>query len=214
MSHWHRLNPRRLRTIIYATSVAHSIHIADELVRSDVKAEHIDGTTPKEERDEILKRLASGEIEVVVNCQVLTEGFDLPDVGCIVLARPTKSMGLRPAEGKPHCLVLDHAGATYGHGFVEDPMLMRIDAQKIRRTRLGDRQRKVGCSNARNAPQSGRQASHVPTVASCRRERENISASSTAILLTSTATASSISRNTRQTISASFTRVSAPSSPR
>ena len=121
ITHWHRHADRR-KTVLFATSVAHSVHLKDEFIKSGVKAEHIDGSTPKDERDDILARLASGELEVVVNCAVLCEGFDLPDIGCIVLARPTKSMGLfrqmvgrglRPAPGKDHCLVLDHAGAVF-----------------------------------------------------------------------------------------------------
>ena len=79
-------------------------------------------TTPTDERDAILARLSRGEIDVVCNCMVLTEGWDQPDVSCIVLARPTKHMGLyrqmigrvlRPAPGKDHALVLDHAGAIF-----------------------------------------------------------------------------------------------------
>ena len=62
---------------------------------------------------------------------VLTEGWDQPDVSCIVLARPTKHMGLyrqmigrvlRPAPGKVDAIVLDHAGAVFEHGLVEDPV--------------------------------------------------------------------------------------------
>jgi superfamily II DNA or RNA helicase len=130
VSHWHRLADRR-KTVVFATNVAHSIHLAEEFAKSGTKAAHIDGSTPKDERDQILQRLSGGEIEIVVNCMVLTEGWDQPDVGCIVLARPTKSMGLyrqmvgrglRPFAGKDHCLVLDHAGATLHHGFVEDPV--------------------------------------------------------------------------------------------
>ena len=142
VSHWCRLAERR-RTVVYATSVAHSIHLKDEFIKCGVRAEHIDGSTPKDERDEILGRFAGGEIEVVCNCLVLTEGYDLPDIGCIVLARPTKSMGLfrqmvgrglRPAEGKDHCLVLDHAGAVFMHGFVEDPVLWTLDEDHKART--------------------------------------------------------------------------------
>jgi superfamily II DNA or RNA helicase len=126
-THWHRLADRR-KTIVFASGVGHSIHIRDEFLRSGVLAEHIDGSTPADERDAILKGLADGSVEIVVNCAVLTEGFDLPDIGCIVLARPTKSMslyrqmvgrGLRPAPGKTDLLVIDHAGATHRHGFVE-----------------------------------------------------------------------------------------------
>jgi len=130
VTHWHRPGERR-RTIVFATSVAHSIHLRDEFGRSGVAAAHVDGTTPAAERDAVLAGLASGAFEVVTNCGVLTEGFDLPDIGVIVLARPTKSLGLyrqmvgrglRPATGKSHCLVMDHAGCTFEHGFIDEPI--------------------------------------------------------------------------------------------
>ena len=128
--HWHRLADRR-RTVVFATGVAHSLHLRDEFRRSGVMAEHIDGSTPTEERDAILGRLAAGTVEVVCNCAVLTEGWDRPEVSCLVLARPTKSMALyrqmtgrvlRPAPFKTDALVLDHAGAIFEHGFAEDPV--------------------------------------------------------------------------------------------
>jgi superfamily II DNA or RNA helicase len=128
VSHWHRHANRR-KTIVFASSVEHSIHIQQEFVKSSVNAAHIDGTTPKIERDAILKRLSAGDLEVVTNCMVLTEGWDQPDVAVCILARPTKSLGLfrqmvgrvlRPFPGKDHALVLDHAGAVFQHGLVED----------------------------------------------------------------------------------------------
>jgi DNA repair protein RadD len=130
VTHWHRLGERRC-TIVFATSVAHSVHLRDEFGRSGVAAAHVDGTTPAAERDAVLAGLASGAFEVVTNCGVLTEGFDLPDIGAIVLARPTKSLGLyrqmvgrglRPATGKSDCLVMDHAGCTFEHGFIDEPI--------------------------------------------------------------------------------------------
>src|SRR5262249_13853013 len=105
--HWLRHAEHR-RTIAFACSVGHSLHIRDEFVKAGIRCEHLDGDTPTDERDAILARLASGKTEVVVNCMVLTEGFDCPDVGCITLARPTRRMGLfrqmigrglRPADG-------------------------------------------------------------------------------------------------------------------
>lgn len=78
----------------------------------------------------------SGETELVTNCQVLCEGWDQPAVSCCVLARPTKSIGLyrqmagrviRPAPGKADALILDHAGATFAHGFIEDPVAWTLD---------------------------------------------------------------------------------------
>jgi DNA repair protein RadD len=103
--------------------------LTKEFVRSGVRAEHLDGTTPRIERDEILQRLSEGDLDLVVNCMVLTEGWDQPDVSCCVLAQPTKSMGLyrqmagrviRPFPGKDDAIIIDHAGATFAHGFIED----------------------------------------------------------------------------------------------
>jgi DNA repair protein RadD len=138
VAHWHRLAAHR-KTVVFATSVGHSIHLRDEFIKSGVRAEHIDGATPKDERDEILKRLSAGDLELVTNCMVLTEGWDQPDVACCVLARPTKSMGLfrqmagrviRPAPGKTDALILDHAGAIFQHGFIEDPVIWTLREDK------------------------------------------------------------------------------------
>jgi len=138
VTHWHKYGERR-RTIAFACSVAHSIHIRDEFVKSGVRAEHLDGTTPKDERDAMLARLASGTTEVIANCMVLTEGFDCPDIGCITLARPTKKMGLfrqmigrglRPADGKTDVVILDHSGAVFRHGLPEDRVEWTLDPDR------------------------------------------------------------------------------------
>jgi DNA repair protein RadD len=138
VTHWHRLAEDR-RTVVFATGVQHSIHIRDEFIRSGVKAAHIDGSTTKEERDAILRKLERGDLDVVTNCMVLTEGWDMPDVGCCVLARPTKKMGLyrqmigrvlRPAESKPDAIVIDHSGAVYRHGFAEDHVEWTLSPDK------------------------------------------------------------------------------------
>jgi len=128
VTHWNRLAERR-KTVVFATGVDHSVHIRNCFRESGVVAEHIDGNTPVGERAEILAKLSRGEVDVVSNCMVLTEGWDQPDVSCLVLARPTKSLGLyrqmigrvlRPAPGKDHALILDHSGAVFQHGFAED----------------------------------------------------------------------------------------------
>lgn len=138
VTHWHRLAERR-KTVVFATGVAHSVHIRDRFRESGVVAEHIDGNTPPEERDAILAKLSKGQVDVVTNCMVLTEGWDQPDVGCLVLARPTKSLGLyrqmvgrvlRPAPGKDHALILDHSGAVYHHGFAEDDIEWTLEDDK------------------------------------------------------------------------------------
>jgi DNA repair protein RadD len=116
-------------TICFASGVGHSRHITGEFLANGVAAEHLDGTTPKEEREALLARLAAGETKVVSNAMVLTEGWDCPSVGACILARPTKQMGLfrqmvgralRPHEGKANAIILDHSGAVYRHGLPED----------------------------------------------------------------------------------------------
>jgi DNA repair protein RadD len=138
VSHWHKYGERR-KTVCFAVNVSHSIHIRDEFIKSGVKAEHLDGSTPKADRDAVLARLASGETELVSNCMVLTEGWDLPECECVILARPTKRMGLyrqmvgrvlRPAVGKFNAIVLDHSGAVFRHGFVEDRVEWTLDPDK------------------------------------------------------------------------------------
>lgn len=117
------------RTVCFATGVKHSVHIRDEFRANGILAEHIDGKTPKDERSAILAKLSAGEIQVVCNCMVLTEGWDQPEVSCLILARPTKRLGmyiqmvgrvLRTATGKTDAVILDHAGAVFEHGFPED----------------------------------------------------------------------------------------------
>jgi DNA repair protein RadD len=138
VTHWHKYGEQR-KTVAFAVNVAHSMHVRDEFIRSGVRAEHIDGSTPKPERDAILARLASGETELVSNCMVLTEGWDMPEVGCCILARPTKKMGLyrqmigrvlRPADGMSDAIILDHSGAVFKHGLPEDHVVWTLDPER------------------------------------------------------------------------------------
>jgi DNA repair protein RadD len=135
VTHWHKHGEGR-RTVCFAVSVGHSQHITNEFNHAGISAEHLDGGTSIEDRAAILARLASGETQVVCNCMVLTEGFDCPDIGCIILARPTKKMGLfrqmigrglRPADGKQDCIILDHSGAVWVHGRPEDRVAWTLD---------------------------------------------------------------------------------------
>ncbi len=116
---------RGTRTILFACGVAHSKRFAAQFVAAGVPAEHLDGTTPAKEREQILARVRSGETAVLCNVGVATEGFDLPELGCVILARPTKSLALylqmvgrvlRPADGKTVARIHDHCGAVQAHG--------------------------------------------------------------------------------------------------
>jgi DNA repair protein RadD len=138
LDHWKRLAADR-RTIVFASSVAHSKAIMHKFCISGIDAEHIDANTPLDERNEIIRRFRAGAIQVLCNCQVLTEGFDCPEVSCIVLARPTKSFGLylqmagrgmRPAENKTNVILIDHSGCVYEHGFVDEPVEWSLDGNE------------------------------------------------------------------------------------
>lgn len=114
----------RARTVAFAVSVAHSLAIVERFRGAGVRAEHLDGTTPEDDRRAILKRLETGETELVSNVGVLCEGWDLPACKRLILARPTKSLGLymqmagrilRPWNDEVP-IVLDHGGNVDRHG--------------------------------------------------------------------------------------------------
>jgi DNA repair protein RadD len=151
IEHWHKHGENR-RTIAFAVDVAHSVAIRNQFLGAGVRAEHLDGETPIPEREAILARLASGETKVLSNCMVLTEGWDCPPVGCCILARPTKQMGLyrqmigrvlRPAENKPDAVILDHSGAVFRHGLPEDHVEWTLDVDG-RATTPAHEKRKTG----------------------------------------------------------------------
>lgn len=109
------------KSLVFAPTVAMAHHMAEVFRGAGLKAEALDGTTPKSERDGILRRLHVGETQIVCNVGVLTEGFDEPSISCVILAAPTKSRGkytqivgrgLRLFPGKEDCLILDVAGAS------------------------------------------------------------------------------------------------------
>ena len=113
------------RTVVFAVSIEASQLMAQRFREAHVSAEHIDGEMPTAERDAVLRRLRSGQTLVVCNCNVLTEGFDCPELEVCVLARPTLSTALylqmvgrvlRPAPGKTAARIHDHAGCLASHG--------------------------------------------------------------------------------------------------
>jgi superfamily II DNA or RNA helicase len=175
VTHWHRLAGGR-KTVVFASGVQHSVHIRDEFRKSGASCEHIDGSTPKDERDDILKNLEAGAIDIVTNCGVLTEGWDMPDIGCEVLARPTRSLGLyrqmvgraiRSAPGKTDAIIIDHSGATHRHGFAEDPVVWTLDtdtrAENERhkdRSESDIRSRLVDCSQCGALRTGGQPCAH------------------------------------------------------
>jgi hypothetical protein len=110
--------------IAFLPSVALSREQAEAFTEHGVTAAHVDGTTPPDERALLIKRYREGEIAVLCNCGLFTEGTDLPMTSVIILGRPTKSAelyqqmvgrGLRLKPGKADCIVLDVTGVTGRH---------------------------------------------------------------------------------------------------
>ena len=139
IEHW-MSHAKGMRTVVFATSVNHSKHICDRFKEARIPAEHLDGKTPKPERDAILKRLETGETLVVCNCGVLCEGWDQPAVKCAILARPTKSTALyiqqagrilRPYDNQ-QAIILDHAGCVHVHGLIDQERQWSLGDKKKR----------------------------------------------------------------------------------
>jgi superfamily II DNA or RNA helicase len=138
VKHWlSHANGRK--TIAFAASVAHSEHIRDAFVSAGIEAKHLDATTPGWLRDKTLAEWREGKFDVLSNCGLFIEGLDVPDVSCVVLARPTQSLtiymqavgrGMRPAPGKSDVIILDHAGLTHRHGLVDDHREWSLDGKK------------------------------------------------------------------------------------
>lgn len=149
VENWARLGEGR-QTVVFTTTVAHSVAVCDAFNAAGIPADHVDGRTNSDERDETLRRFRNGDTRVLCNCQVFTEGVDIPDIACVVMARPTKSLalymqtigrGMRPANGKRDLVFIDHAGACYEHGPVHEICEWELD-DKIRNTNKENEERK------------------------------------------------------------------------
>lgn len=111
--------------LFFCTGVEHAFHMRDELRRAGISAAAVVGDTPAAERAEILENFKSGRLKALTNVDVLTTGFDYPGIDLLAMCRPTLSPGLyvqmagrgmRVAEGKADCMVLDFAGNVAAHG--------------------------------------------------------------------------------------------------
>ena len=105
--------------IVYAINISHAQKITKLYQENGVKAIAIDSKTPATERQQDIEAFKKGDIQVLVNVDIFSEGFDCPDVEFVQLARPTLSLakylqmvgrGLRVAKGKKNCMIIDNVG--------------------------------------------------------------------------------------------------------
>jgi superfamily II DNA or RNA helicase len=132
---------RGKRTVVFAHSVERAAELADRWRQAGYRAAHVVGEQDKGERHEAVERFRAGELDVLANVYVLTEGFDVPGVECVVLARGFGSCGsylqacgraLRPAPGKSCAVVLDCAQAYEAHGMPDEDRAYSLDGRGVR----------------------------------------------------------------------------------
>jgi superfamily II DNA or RNA helicase len=143
------------RTVVFAVNVAHSKALLEKFLAAGVRAAHVDSETPEEERIDISRKLDTGELEVVTNVAIFTEGWDQPCVKCLIIARPTKSLvvfmqqagrGLRPwnentpltrswqPEDGPSVqpIIIDQGGNLDRHGFPHEDRRWSLEGRAER----------------------------------------------------------------------------------
>lgn len=144
-----------LRTVTFCSTRAHAQAVSRAFTQRGIPSAVVDGKTPKRERAKRLEQLKRGELVVLVNVDVFTEGFDEPLLGCVQVLRPTLSLGrwiqmagrgLRPITDrelrwcrehkvapprKPHVIILDHGGNVQRHGFPTDDRHWSLEPQDV-----------------------------------------------------------------------------------
>lgn len=112
--------------IVFCVDKEHSKNVKNAYIKAGfTKIAHIDSDTSNTDREQILDDYKVGRIQIITCVETLTEGLDLPDTGCIQLARPTKSLplylqmigrGSRPSDKYKDLVILDNAGCSVEHG--------------------------------------------------------------------------------------------------
>lgn len=136
VAHYKRLAHGK-RALVFCTSVAHAEHVAELFRTHGYRAASIDGSLDKTTRRKIRDDFASGALEIMTSCELVSEGYDVPAIEAVIMLRPTASealylqmvgRGLRRFPGKDRAIILDHAGNSAlkidggrGHGLPDDP---------------------------------------------------------------------------------------------
>lgn len=117
-----------MQAVVYTYSVDSAIKIAKEFNSEGISAVEVDGTTAKEKRALVVSKFRKQEIKILVNVNLFTEGVDLPNVDCVIMARPTASLALylqfsmrclNPRKGKT-AIIIDHANNFKTFGYPDD----------------------------------------------------------------------------------------------
>ncbi len=117
---WEKVgDPKAMRALGFGVSIAHCEFLADRFNRAGIAARAVSANTPADERDDALRALASGEVQILFSVDLFNEGIDVPAVDVVLMLRPTESAtvflqqlgrGLRRSPGKDVLTVLDFVG--------------------------------------------------------------------------------------------------------
>lgn len=117
-----------MQAVVYTYSIDSAVEIAHKFNSEGISAIEVDGTTSKEKRDLAVRKFREQEIKILVNVNLFTEGVDLPNVDCVIMARPTASLALylqfsmrclNPRPGKT-AIIIDHANNFKQFGYPDD----------------------------------------------------------------------------------------------
>lgn len=140
VNHYLRIAKGKLG-ITFAVDVSAATELAQEFRSAGVPAEVVSAKTPDILRASILRRFRQREILQLVNVDLFGEGFDLPAIEVVSMARPTQSFALyaqqfgrslRPMEGKEYAIIIDHVGNVHRHGLPDAPRLWTLDRRERR----------------------------------------------------------------------------------
>jgi DNA repair protein RadD len=144
VDHWKRRAERR-PTLAFACSTAHSKSIVERFNAAGIRASHIDGDTPTQQRADTLDALREDFVDVVSSCDLLAEGIDILAIKCVIMARPTASLVvsnqqggrcMRPIPGtNATAMILDHAGNIVRHGYPHADREWTLDGLRMRKGR-------------------------------------------------------------------------------
>lgn len=140
VGHWYK-HARRCITVVFAVNKQHAEMLVGEFQYVGIAAAVLTSDTYPDERDRMLLQLRAGTIQVLVNVNILTEGWDLPALDCVVLARPTMSLAvylqqcgraLRPHPDDParRPIILDHADNVRRHGMPHTDRVFQLKTTK------------------------------------------------------------------------------------
>jgi DNA repair protein RadD len=133
-----RIAPGKLG-VTFANSVETATILANRYNAAGVPAEVVSAKTPDRTRHEFIRRLRSRQLLQLVNVDLFGEGFDLPAIEVVSMARPTQSYAvfaqqfgraLRPMPDKPHAIIIDHVGNTMRHGLPDAPRHWTLDRRE------------------------------------------------------------------------------------